>query len=149
LFLSFVDFSEQASTESFLLHQPDGVCVVASGPWPPGVSNGIDDDTQDHPASRFFAYHSNGIDDDTQDHLASGIAHPFETCFSTKINSGYAQSQCWTKSYSDGSDNWIDGYESNWKTCKPKDFGSVWIYSSPTKVSGGQAVCGTPCTTFD
>ena len=125
LFLSIMDFPKQESTEpSFLLHQPDGGCVAASGPWPENTPSGARADDDDN------------IQDDDDNPYSS---HPYVTCFSFKGG----QDQCWSKSY-------MDSYR-HWQPCKPKGYGAGWEFGKPTNDNDDTSktpTCGTPCTTF-
>ena len=82
LFLSILDFSKQESTEpSFLLNDSGGAdddkCVAATGPWPTGSVDKIDDDDSDD---------STG---------------PYVTCFSYQEDEDI---YCWSHSYYDSGD---------------------------------------------
>ena len=133
-----MDFSKQASTGPlFLLHDrgPYSKCVAASGPWPQNAGAAANRAANDGPGR----YDDNIEDDDS---------NPFEgsyvTCFTTKINSGYAVQRCWSKSY-------LDTYN-NWQPCKPKGFGSVWEFGVPANdvnTNINTPTCGTPCTAFN
>ena len=113
VFPPLVTSSEPARTEEAFLLQAsvgdDNTCVPASGPWP---TDG-------------FSFIQSG-----------SFGHPYITCYSTKPNSGYAQQQCWSKTYNAG------GLFFHWKPCTPKGYGSVWVFEkTPTPAV-------TPCMTF-
>ena len=98
LFLSVLGDSSSgpARTEvAFLLHDGrlDAARVPASGAWPiDGLS---------------FLPTEGGL----------GFGHPYITCYSTPINSGYAQQFCWSKTY-----NW-GGINPRWYPCTPQGYG--------------------------